>query len=364
VKDENNLIVASALVLYRTMPLGKKLFYIPRGPVMDYHNQELVSFVFDHLKALAKKEKAIAIIFDPKVLSRRYLYTKKDEDIPLENIDVIEELKRQGALHKGYTKAIGETYQPRFIAEMDVYEGYMNDLNRKTIRSINTAIKKGTKIYEGKEYIKDFARAMHYTETRKNIALRNEDYFKNMVDVYGDNCILAVAKLNIKEQINLLKDRILASNQELSQADLSKKRRAALSQSIKDDEEELKKLEEDYQNEVEDEIILCGILALFNEKTMEIAYMGNNPKAMRIRASYYLYNHCIEYCEKHGIHECSFGGIEGTLDDGLTIFKSNFIMNVEEYIGEFTIVLDSFTFNLFDKAYPKFRQLMSKLRKK
>ena len=45
-----------------------------------------------------------------------------------------------------------------------------------------TAKKKGTEVFTGHEYLKDFCTAMHYTEVRKQIALRNEEYFRNMMD--------------------------------------------------------------------------------------------------------------------------------------------------------------------------------------
>ena len=363
INNDNNEIVASALVLSRELILGKRLFYIPRGPVMDYKNEELVEFTLNEIKKLAKKDKAIAIVFDPKILSRRYKYENRNDNIPFENEDIINNLKKLGYKHSGYTKKLGETYQPRFIAETDVEKGYQDKLDRKTIRSINTSIKKGAEFYFGKEYLDDFAKAMHYTEERKGVALRNKEYFKNMIDVYGDDCIIGIAKLNFPKQISILENRIADTKTQLNNEDISKKQKNSLNQLLKDDEEELKKLKEDYELEKQDEIILCGILAPFNNKTMEIAYMGNNPRAMRIRASYYLYNYCIKHCEKVGIRECSFGGIEGSLDDGLTIFKSNFQMNVEEYIGEFTYVLDKFMFYMFDKAYPRIRKILNKFRK-
>lgn len=35
------------------------------------------------------------------------------------------------------------------------------------------------------------------------------------------------------------------------------------------------------------------------------------------------------------------GGVEGTLDDGLTRFKSHFSPVIEEFIGEFTLPVSS-----------------------
>ena len=47
---KEDTIVATAMILIKHMPLGFTLFYIPRGPVMDYENEELVCFFFAELK--------------------------------------------------------------------------------------------------------------------------------------------------------------------------------------------------------------------------------------------------------------------------------------------------------------------------
>ena len=256
---------------------------------------------------------------------------RKDEENPTMNEGVISFLKSLGAEHKGFTKMIAETTQPRFNAEMDVDPDYYSKLDRKTIRSIETAKKKGTEVYTGHEYLQDFCTAMHYTEVRKKIALRNEEYFRNMMEVYGDNALCMVAKLNLKKQMDMLESRI-AEHEEALKGELTRKQKGIHERGLAEDTAELEKLKADRETAGEDEMILCGILACYNRNMMEIFYMGNNPNAMRIRASYLLYNKCIEFCAEHGIHECSFGGMEGTLDDGLTVFKSNFLMNVEEAI--------------------------------
>lgn len=359
---EGDKIVATALVLKRKMPFGKCLFYIPRGPVMDYHNPELVSFFLDHLVSLAKQHHAIALRFDPNVFSRKYPYKEKDQDHPLENEDVIALLKQHHAQHSGYTINIEETTQPRFNAEMDVTPDYREHLEHKTAKCIRAAEHKGIEVYEGKEYIHDFAKAMHYTEVRKQIALRNEDYFKNLMDVYGDHAICMVTKLNFKKQLKKLEESIKDIQTQLSSETIKKKQKNLLLQQLKNDESEYDKLKKDYEREGKDEVITCGILAVYNESLMELFYMGNNPDYLRMYSSYLLYAKCLDRCVDLGIEHCSFGGIEGTLDDGLTLFKSNWIMNVEEYIGEFNVVLDPFMYKMFDEIYPKVQSLSAKIR--
>ncbi len=361
---KDNQIIATALVLIRHLPLGKTLFYIPRGPIMDYNNHELVSFMFDNLKQIAKKRHAIVLRFDPNVLSRIYSYRDRNELQPYQNNDVIAYLKTLGAKHKGFTTFIEESTQPRFNASMEVTSDYKEKLEHKTAKCIRAAMHKGIEVYEGKEYIHDFAIAMHYTEVRKQIALRNESYFENMMDVYGDKAICMVSKLNFPKQLKKLESSITENGQKLSLDSLKKKEKNLIKQQLSNDQKEYEKLKADYNREGKDEVITCGILAVYNQNLMELFYMGNNPDYLRMYSSYLLYSKCLDRCVELGIRHCSFGGIEGTLEDGLTLFKSNWLMNVEEYIGEFNIVFDPFMYKMMDEVYPWFRKVSAKLRGK
>lgn len=47
-KDDQ--LVAVASILIKSLPLGFTMLYIPRGPIMDYSNKELVGFVLKTLK--------------------------------------------------------------------------------------------------------------------------------------------------------------------------------------------------------------------------------------------------------------------------------------------------------------------------
>ncbi|MCH4208113.1 MAG: aminoacyltransferase [Solobacterium sp.] len=363
VTDDMGTLVATALVLIRKMPLGTTLFYVPRGPVMDYSNSELVEFMLEQLETLAREHHAIALRFDPSVLSRKYSYKERSEDHPYQNQQVIDLLKSCGAVHRGFTVRIEESTQPRFNAEMDVTQDYREHLEHKTLKCIRASEHKGIEVLQGPEYLHDFATAMHYTEVRKKVALRNEDYFRNMMEVYGDHSICMVSILNFPRQIERLNASI-AEHQAKLAGPLSKKEKTQETQSLANDQKELEKLQEDYKREQQDQVITCGILAVYNEGLMELLYMGNNPDYLRMYSSYLLYAKCLDICAEKGISHCSFGGVEGTLDDGLTLFKSNWLMNVEEYIGEFNIILNPLMYKAFDELYPKLLKKAAQLRGK
>ncbi len=354
---EDNKIVASALMLIRDVPLGKTLVYIPKGPVMDYNSDELVTFMIDNLVAIAKKRKAIALRFDPVVISRKYFYKNRNADIKRENEEVISLLAKLKAKHKGYTTLIHESTQPRYNAMMEVDDDWLEKVDHKTIKCINGAKKHGVSVYEGREYLKEFYEMISFTENRKGIALRYLPYYENMMDVYGDKAICMVAKVDFNKQEELIKASLEEIQVKLKDDSLTKKARKALEQSLVNEEKEVNKIAEDRKKAGSDIVTTCGIFAVYNDNLMELLYMGNNPDFMRYHSSYLLYASCIERCKELGIKNCSFGGIEGTLDDGLTLFKSNWPMQVEEYIGEFNIVFDKLLYFGFEKVYPFFKKV-------
>lgn len=51
----DNELVATGLVLIKRLPLSFCMYYLPRGPIMDYKDNVLVQYYFDQLKKVAKK---------------------------------------------------------------------------------------------------------------------------------------------------------------------------------------------------------------------------------------------------------------------------------------------------------------------
>ena len=52
------------------------------------------------------------------------------------------------------------------------------------------------------------------------------------------------------------------------------------------------------------------------------------------------------------------GGVEGTLDDGLTKFKDNFAPTINEFIGEFDLPVNTLLYKPSKIAYEKVKGKM------
>lgn len=54
---KNHELAAVAAILIQPLPLGFTMLYIPRGPIMNYDDKELLRFVVKSLKEIGKNRK-------------------------------------------------------------------------------------------------------------------------------------------------------------------------------------------------------------------------------------------------------------------------------------------------------------------
>jgi len=60
-------IVAGISILKRPLPLGRSLFYAPRGPIVDINNEKLFDALLLAVCLEAQKHKAVALKIDPEI---------------------------------------------------------------------------------------------------------------------------------------------------------------------------------------------------------------------------------------------------------------------------------------------------------
>src|SRR6185312_4453834 len=72
--EENGEIIAAMSILIKRLPLGYSVFYAPRGPVCDVSDLSLVQALLKEVDAVAKKNKAIMLKFDPEAHFSDELY--------------------------------------------------------------------------------------------------------------------------------------------------------------------------------------------------------------------------------------------------------------------------------------------------
>ena len=334
---QNDQLVASGLILIKHLPLSFTMMYIPRGPIMDYENKELVKFYLKELKKWAKTKHCLFISFDPAIKLREFDLDHKDKPDDQKALSIINNLQDNKAIYKGKTLKIEETIQPRF--HMGLY--YTDDLNshlpKSTIKSCKAAIKRhvNVKVADHNE-VEKFAKMIELTEKHKNVHLRNEEYFRKILDVYKEDATLYLADVNVNTYKKELEDSIKAANDTLQNETATNNAKNKALQTIKNSEKELITINDLASKYPNDTIIAGGLMVGFGN-TCEMLYAGRNDDFNSFRPQYYLYTKKIEHSFKQGYQYVNMGGIEGTLDDGLSKFKANFNPVIIEYVGEFDL---------------------------
>lgn len=331
-------LLATASILIKTLPLGYRMFYIPRGPVLDYKDDELLNFVLQSIKSYARSKRAIFVIFDPSICLSQSSIKHEKIEYP-ENMAIIENLQRMGVRWSGKTDGMGDTIQPRIQAK--VYkENFIEDkLCKSTKQAIRSARNKGVEIQIGRdELLESFSFLMKKTEKRKDIHLRNEAYYKKLLDNFKDKAYITLATLDIAKRLRELEEQ-LAKNLALEEAFTESTRTSKVEAQKKEKERLVEERDflQRYLNEEKSNIPLAATLSLEFGNTSVNLYAGMDDAFKRYNAPILTWYETARYAFERGMVWQNLGGVENSLNGGLYHFKEKFNPTIEEYLGEFTM---------------------------
>lgn len=357
---KNDQLVASASILIKPLPLGMTMLYIPRGPIMDYQNQELLQFVLTSLKQFAKTKKALFIKFDPSLflVQAQIGENRKEQQ---ETLDVIQNLQKAGAIWVGRTESLDETIQPRFQA--NIYKDNFSEelLSKSTRQAIRTARNKGIQVqFGGKELLDDFSALMKKTENRKSIHLRGKDYYQKLLDTYPEHSYITLASINLNERLESLQAQKAKAEKEASK--FTEKTKPG---KIENNKQEQKRLQEEMDFLAEKiaqgvtTVPLSGTLVLEYGATSENIYAGMDEEYRRYQPALLTWYETAKHAFDRGANWQNMGGVENDLDGGLYHFKSKFNPTIEEFVGEFNLPTNPL-YHLSNLAYTLRKKFRSK----
>ncbi len=356
VSDDEDNIIAAAQVLTR-----KGLWYVPRGPILDYNNKELLGFFLTNLKKFAKTKQAKLVKLDiPIAVKDEKLANFKDVDVDRSNDELIKTFKSYGYNHKGFSLDMSSTIQPRFNTVTKLEQPVPDLFSKDTRRLIRDADKKFVEVRRcGKESLDDFLFALACTEKRKNISLRGREYFENLLDTFGDNALLYISYINVEKALKECHNRKENLEKEIEElGEKSPKKKRTLEEQVAGTDKLIALFNGlEIEDKSKDQVISAAITIAYGNHA-EIIYAGMNEDFAKLPAQYKVFSDTMKKAQEMGISEVSMGGIEGSLNDSLLGFKSKFSPNIVEYYGEFDLVI-SHVFNLmYNYGLPLRRKIL------
>lgn len=350
---DDDKLVASGLVLVRDLILGYKLYYLPRGPILDYEDEELLKFFFDNLKKMAKQDKAIMIKIDPLVI---HDVRKPGEEIISFEDDITTILKSLGFKHHGYNLDMYKASQPR--TQAIVYFDNDEPIKKKLNYYLKNAIKRNVEIVRKKvDGAELFGELENKTAERKNISLRNTEYFKKLMEIYGEDANLSFQTVKIipsLEKATSLKEELL---NKINDPKVTDKKKFEYNEQLNSVQKEIDELNI-YKDKYGEQIWISGALIIKSKNFSELMYAGMDQefKAYRSNSSFF---DALNFAKENNCIKCNLGGVEGKLDDSLTMFKDLYSPIFESYIGEFDLPVNKLMYQAFETLLP----LAKKIRK-
>ena len=335
---EGEDLLAVASILIKSLPLGYKMFYIPRGPILDYRDTELLKFVLQSIKSYARSKRAVFVTFDPSICLSQNLINQEKTEYP-ENLAIIDSLQQMGVRWSGKTEEMDDTIQPRIQAKI-YKENFKEDkLSKSTKQAIRTAQNKGVEVqFGGTELLEPFSFLMKKTEKRKEIHLRNEVYYKKLLDNFKDKAYITLATLDVSKRSQELEEQ-LAKNRALEETFTESTRTSKVEAQKKEKERLLEELTflQEYMDAGQARVPLAATLTLEFGQTSVNLYAGMDEDFRRYNAPILTWYETARYAFERGMVWQNLGGVENSLNGGLYHFKEKFNPTIEEYLGEFTM---------------------------
>lgn len=367
VKDENNEIIAAGL--FTSVPIMKifKYFYSNRGPVMDYHNRELVTFFFNELKKYMKQHKALNLRIDPYV---PYQLRNHDGDIieTYKTDDIFETLKSLGFKHDGFTTGFHPIHQIRWHSVLDLKgktkEQLIKDMDSLRKRNTKKVIKNGIKVrYLEKDELHIFRSFMQDTSDKKDFEDRGDEYYISRLEKFGDRVKMPLAYIDFNTYIPELEAELTEIERAIdkAKADIeskpeNKKAQNKLADSERQKQALLEKLKEAQQLKEKHGDTLPIAAAFYFINPHEVVYYagGSSNEFRHFSGSYAIQWHMINYAIDHGIDKYNFYGISGIFnedapDAGVIKFKKGYNADVIEYIGDFELPVNKSVYNIYKR---------------
>lgn len=346
-KDNNNHILGSSLILIKEIGSQSYYGYAPRGFLIDYNNEELLNTFVTELKKYYEPKKVIFIKINPN-LPIGEINTQNFNITYNENYNIKNKLINCGC-KKLADNMYFEAKLPRFNAFIDLKKFTEGNINKNHRNKIRKGSRKGLVFEQASKN-----ELSNFYELLKDKINKDEFYYQDYYTVFEkEKAIdLFLVSINYEEFLqnsqyiyNIELDKNNYLNEKLINYNSEKNINAKMSSdktllSYKNDILEASK----YISEGKEKVYIAGALVVKNNNIATIIMTAFDKNYKRFAPNYFLYYNIIKYYQ----NSCSYLDLNGVVGDfkgenpysGLNRFKLGFKPRVFEYIGEYDLIIN------------------------
>ncbi|MFR0822038.1 MAG: lipid II:glycine glycyltransferase FemX [Clostridia bacterium] len=296
IHNDKEEIVASMSVLIRKIPMFGNLMYVPRGPVGDIQDKNILEQLTYQVRKLAKTYKAFVIKIEPNVEKSNQAFTIMAKDLGYHIYSDAMNFKQE----------IQARHNFRLFINHRTKEELFQSFSSKTRYNIRLAQRKGVQIQNfGEEGLDTFYTLLEETGRRDGFRVRKQEYFERLYQVFP--------KENLQLKIAYYEGKPIA-----------------------------------------------GILLMLYGKKMWYLYGASSNLYRNTMPNYLLQWEAIQLAAEKDFDIYDFRGVsfqENGEADGLFHFKKSFGTQLVELIGEMYIPFKPIRYKLYQLAEKMFRNL-------
>ena len=365
--DGTNSLIGATMILYKEVFMNNKIAYAPRGILFDYSDSKKVKELAECLKNLLGKQGFMLLRMDPYIPIS--IHSNDGNLINMNNQEsiILENLATAKFEYKGKNLYF-ENEKPRWEALVLLNkneEVLFESFDKRTRNKIRKAKNIGIEVYN--DTTKDIKELYEFVGKKDKKPIK---YYEALVKNFGEDIDVYYAKINTETFIinsRKMYENELLNNEQLAEriqqyAPNDKERQNTLNKKMESD-----KLIGSYKNNMllatellknhPEGILIGGALVIKYDNAAYIVSDGYNEKFSSLNASYLIKWQMISDYNQQGLKYLNMNAVVGEFEkknqySGLNEMKLGFNTIVTEYIGEFDLILNNFTYNLF-KSFNK-----------
>lgn len=365
-KDEVGNIKAATLILITKVLFGYKWGYCPRGFLIDFNDFNLLEQFTNLLKEFLNKRNFIFVKIDPYIINKSRDKSGNPDGI-IDNTKIIEELISLGYEHNGFNLNF-ENLKPRWNAVLTTNseENLFLRYNKEIRNKIRKADKMGIEVIKGTpDSVKQFYSLIDKKHSRKL------NYYLDMMEILGKEDMIEIYFGVLDTAKYIEKSKQLFEEEERRNNEINAeleeningnnsnaiiKRKMASDMLLNNCKQNIIKATNLYKQYPEGIIIGANAIIKYNN---EIFFLidGYKQEFKYCCPNHYIKDKIINDYRKVGYTRMHLNGISGDFSKdskyiGLTRFKLGFAADIEEYIGEFTLVINKRKYKTYNKFNP------------
>ncbi len=361
---KEHLVGASLLLSYERKKDKERLFYAPRGFLIDYKNEELLKEFTEEVKKFIIEKHGVFLKIDPYILVR-----DRDSEGKIIEGGVYNDFVEVNLTNANFVK-VNDRIQPKWLSRINLKDKSIDDIfnsfSPKARQTVRRNERLGFKVrdFDFKD-IDKFIDIIDNESKKYNTIIPTKTFYLDLKQTFDGNIKFIEVYFKKDEVISNIDKMIIDVNKEkevrINNYHNSKMTAEYFIDKELEDEEEIKRLDnlKDYFSKCSDDVSM-GIYMFITIGNEVVALNGGIvDEYNKLDASYTLHYEMIRYAIENGYKYYNLYEIGDITDSNNKLknsynYKKNFGGEVVELVGEYDLVINPKYTNMSRKYFPEY----------